>query len=93
MNLSEMDYIYNALCPVCGSKPSYTITGFNSDGRITTFNENTCGHIEIETLIEENRRSVFEKYQEKTKTVRFSLRPKTDQKNDDDEDPYIIPKR
>lgn len=87
-----MDYIYNVLCPICGRKPTYIITGYNTDGRITTFKESSCGHIELENLIEENRRSVFDKFQENTRSVRFSIRPKIDQKNDDDEDSYIVPK-
>lgn len=93
MKVSEMDYIYDVICPVCGSRPSYTITGYNADGRVTSFNESTCGHTELKNLIEENHRSVFEKFQQKTKPIRFSIGPKSDQKNDDGEDPYIIPKR
>lgn len=58
MKKSEMDYIYDVLYPICGSRPSYTITGLNPDGRITTFQESSCGHSELENFIEERRHTV-----------------------------------
>ena len=52
MNKSDLDYIYDVVCPVCGSKPSYRITGINSDGLIVSHSEELyCPHPELEDLI------------------------------------------
>ena len=46
MNTSDLDYIYNVKCPVCGYVPGYEITGKNSYKEI-----NCCGHEELADLI------------------------------------------
>lgn len=93
MKKSDMDYIYSVVCPICGSQPSYQITGFNQSGGITTFNQSTCGHSEVEKLIDEKHHEVLSRFHQPSQSVRFSLHPKNDPRNDEDEDTYQIPQR
>ncbi|OXA83701.1 hypothetical protein B0A56_00850 [Flavobacterium columnare NBRC 100251 = ATCC 23463] len=51
MKKSDLDFIYNVVCPVCGSKPSYQATGIRPDGGITTYTQKTCVHKELKELI------------------------------------------
>jgi hypothetical protein len=65
MKKSDMDYIYNVVCPICGRKPSYVITGIRPDGGITTYNERSCAHPEVKKLIEERHNEVLSQFQKK----------------------------
>ncbi|QYS90691.1 hypothetical protein JJC04_11965 [Flavobacterium covae] len=46
-----MDFIYNVVCPICGSKPTYQVTGIRPDGGITTYTQKSCGHEELKEII------------------------------------------
>ena len=56
MNTSDLDYIYNVKCPVCGYVPGYEITGENSYNEI-----NCCGHEELNALIHQRENEFLAK--------------------------------
>ena len=59
MKESDLDFIYNIVCPVCGSKPTYQVTGINSDGLITNYIQNKCGHEALEKIIQDRENKVI----------------------------------
>lgn len=69
MEKEALDFIYNIECPVCGSKPTYTMTGVHS------YKQHSCGHAELEKLIQQRERE-FLQNQHKSNTVRVRLKPR-----------------
>jgi hypothetical protein len=62
MNKSDLDYIYNISCPICGKKPFYKITGTNKLGQITSRDSNVCGHKELDELIDQRESFIQSRY-------------------------------
>ncbi len=92
MKKSDMDYIYNVVCPICGDKPSYVITGIRPDGGIINYNESSCGHPEVKELIVERYNEIPSRPQ-KTRLVKLSQIRKDGLKNDEDDDIFQIPQQ
>jgi hypothetical protein len=65
MKRSDMDFVYNVVCPVCGTKPSYQATCIRPDGGIATYKDSTCGHSEVKNLIDQRHNEVFTRLQKK----------------------------
>lgn len=65
MKIEDIDYIHDVVCPICETKATYKITGKG-------FVSQTCGHKEVENLIEQREDEIIEKLKPAPqKTVRL----------------------
>ncbi|WP_123910357.1 MULTISPECIES: hypothetical protein [Flavobacterium] len=90
MKKSEMDFIYNVKCPICGSKPSYQATSIRPNGGISTFTQMSCGHEDLEKIIEKRHSEVLG-FLQKKQSVHLSQSPKNDPETNIDGGAFQVP--